>query len=200
MIILDSFLRVVRILEPLDPMLPSDTPVQFQSVAQVRDFLRWYVKDDFQSRSFREALIRLERHIHTLTDEEMLNRLASHVVSGDLKIVFRTKPVHLAKAFGGVPGLPQRINPVIEKKRPPVKVEPPPPRPTVTNQLTWVEILLVDTDGKPVPDVRYRIELPDGQFQEGNLDENGRARADEIEPGTCWISFPDHDKEAITRS
>lgn len=199
MIILGSFLRVVRILEPLDAMLPSDTPLKFHSVAEVRDFLRWSVKDEFQSRSVREALIRLEGHVHTLTDEEVLDRLALHVLSGELEIVVRNKTLQRAKTLAGVSGFPQRVRPVIEKRRPPVRVEPPPPRPTVTKQLSWVEIVLVDTSGKPVPGVRYRLELPDGQFQEGNLDENGRARADEIEPGTCWISFPDHDKEAITR-
>jgi type VI secretion system secreted protein VgrG len=70
----------------------------------------------------------------------------------------------------------------------------------VKTQLTWVEIELVDTAGKPVPNVRYRIELPDGQFQEGTLDGNGHARADEIEPGTCWISFPDYDKDSLSRA
>ncbi len=61
---------------------------------------------------------------------------------------------------------------------------------------TWVEIELVDQDGNPVPNEKYRLVLPDGTVQEGTLDENGRAGAEGIDPGTCKVSFPDiHAKE-----
>jgi len=61
---------------------------------------------------------------------------------------------------------------------------------------TWIQIELVDQDGKPVPNEKYRLVLPDGTVQEGKLDENGQAGADGIDPGTCKVSFPDiHAKE-----
>lgn len=73
--------------------------------------------------------------------------------------------------------------------------EPPPAglpsRPAKT--LTWIEIELVDERGKPVPKERYRIELPDGSPEEGFLDDQGRARVDGIEAGTCIVTFPDLD-------
>ncbi len=62
------------------------------------------------------------------------------------------------------------------------------------NRKHWIEIALVDEDGNPVPDVAYKIRLPDGTEQTGNLDSRGLARIDGILPGTCRVSFPDLDK------
>jgi len=63
-------------------------------------------------------------------------------------------------------------------------------------QKSWVEIVLVDMDNKPVSGVRYRIEPPGGEPREGYLNEFGQAGYYEIEPGSCKVSFPDLDKEA----
>ncbi len=60
----------------------------------------------------------------------------------------------------------------------------------------WVEIILVDMDGKPVPNVRYKITPPGGDPpQEGRLNEHGQAGYYKIEPGQCKITFPDLDKD-----
>lgn len=61
----------------------------------------------------------------------------------------------------------------------------------------WIEILLVDLDGKPVPNVRYKITPPGGgPPQEGRLNEHGQAGYYKIEAGECKITFPDLDKDA----
>jgi hypothetical protein len=66
-----------------------------------------------------------------------------------------------------------------------------------TKKKSWIEITLVDMEGKPVPGVRYRITLPDGgEPQEGTLNEFGQAGYYEIEPGTCTVTFPDLDAQA----
>jgi type VI secretion system secreted protein VgrG len=59
-----------------------------------------------------------------------------------------------------------------------------------------VEIELLDQAGKPVPNEPYQIELPDGSTTEGNLDSQGQARVDGIDPGNCKISFPNIDKKS----
>ena len=62
---------------------------------------------------------------------------------------------------------------------------------------SWIEIVLEDEAGKPVPGEAYRITLPDGTtLAEGTLDEKGFARVDNIDPGTCKVTFPDLDKDA----
>ena len=61
----------------------------------------------------------------------------------------------------------------------------------------WIEIELVDEEGKPVPGEKYAITLPDGStVASGTTDENGRARVDGIDPGTCKVTFPNLDKDA----
>ncbi len=55
----------------------------------------------------------------------------------------------------------------------------------------------LDEDGNPVPGEAYSITLPDGStVADGTLDEKGRARVDNIDPGTCKVTFPNLDEEA----
>jgi hypothetical protein len=58
-------------------------------------------------------------------------------------------------------------------------------------ELTWVAIRLLDENGQPMADTRYRVTLPDGSRREGQLDQEGKARFDGIEEGSCRIVFPD---------
>jgi hypothetical protein len=64
---------------------------------------------------------------------------------------------------------------------------------------TWVEIVLVDMEGKPVPGVRYRVKLPGGEVKEGLLNSYGQAGFYELDPGSCQVTFPDLDAEAWER-
>ena len=57
----------------------------------------------------------------------------------------------------------------------------------------WIEIKLEDTDGNPVPRVRYEVMLPTGELRRGYLDQEGFARIDAIPDGQCQVSFPDYD-------
>ncbi len=63
---------------------------------------------------------------------------------------------------------------------------------------TFIEIEMVDEAGDPVPGLAFVVELPDGTSRPGVLDDRGRARLDDIEPGECTITFPDLDKDAWT--
>ncbi|MEZ5428578.1 MAG: hypothetical protein R2747_20195 [Pyrinomonadaceae bacterium] len=60
----------------------------------------------------------------------------------------------------------------------------------------WIEIELVGEDGRPVPDEKYRVVMPDGSLKEGKLDQNGWARVESDPPGECEVTFPERDKEA----
>ena len=71
----------------------------------------------------------------------------------------------------------------------------PPPEPKKEKK-AWIEIILVDAEGEPVPNVRYRITPPNGEPVEGRLNEHGQAGVYQIEPGNCKITFPDLDKDA----
>jgi hypothetical protein len=61
---------------------------------------------------------------------------------------------------------------------------------------TWIAIQLVGEDDKPIPGIPYRILLTDGTTKEGILDREGSARVDDIDPGTCVVTFPELDQDA----
>jgi hypothetical protein len=63
-------------------------------------------------------------------------------------------------------------------------------------ELSWIEIELVDEDDEGIPGEKYKITLPDDSVAEGTLDEKGFARVEGFQKGTCKVSFPELDKEA----
>jgi hypothetical protein len=63
-------------------------------------------------------------------------------------------------------------------------------------ELSWIEIEMVDEEDEPVQGEKYKITLPDDSVAEGTLDENGFARVEGFEKGTCKVCFPELDKEA----
>ena len=77
----------------------------------------------------------------------------------------------------------------------PVAVQAAPPEPWEPEQFTsWVAFEVVDEDGQPLAQERYRVELADGTVHEGQLDATGQLLLDEIvATGPCTISFPDID-------
>lgn len=60
----------------------------------------------------------------------------------------------------------------------------------------WVEIELIGQDGKPIPNEKYKVVLPDEIIKEGNLDQNGWARFECDPAGDCEVTFPEMDWEA----
>ena len=61
----------------------------------------------------------------------------------------------------------------------------------------FIEVELLDDDGKPVPGEAVCVTLPDGSTaSSGVTNEKGLYRVDNIDPGSCKISFPNLDKDA----
>jgi type VI secretion system secreted protein VgrG len=102
------------------------------------------------------------------------------------------------KGKGSRPEPPEEPN--LPEPEPPA---PPPEEPEIEAvEKTWIEIVLLD-DGdppSPVPYRRYKIEMPDGSIRYGTLDGNGVARFDDIDPGTCRVTFLDFDESLWTRA
>ena len=61
------------------------------------------------------------------------------------------------------------------------------------NKPGWVAIALTDPDNKPVPNERYKVEMPDGTYVFGVTDDQGKAQIEGFDPGTCKVSLPDRD-------
>ena len=68
------------------------------------------------------------------------------------------------------------------------------------DKTSWIELQLVyESNGLPVAGMPYEVTLPDGKtVASGSTDDQGCARVDHIDPGSCQISFPTLDKEAWT--
>ena len=55
----------------------------------------------------------------------------------------------------------------------------------------YLELEFIDRNGEPRKNEKYKITLADGTEKEGNLDDDGRARVDDVPPGPYRIEFPD---------
>ncbi len=117
-------------------------------------------------------------------DPDVQRELAHRLVSGALHVV----PLPAAEAS---------VLALEVQEDEPKKAQPTP----FKKKKTWIEILLVDEQEQPVADRRYRITLPDGvTVKEGRTDARGHARLEEIDPGTCKVSFPDMDRGVWRRA
>jgi hypothetical protein len=65
-----------------------------------------------------------------------------------------------------------------------------PPLGPAPDPTAWISIELVDQDGKPVPNVDYRIKCDDGSVRTGTTNAKGKAREEGLVDGSCKVSFP----------
>ncbi|MEX1363997.1 MAG: peptidoglycan-binding domain-containing protein [Nannocystaceae bacterium] len=80
-----------------------------------------------------------------------------------------------------------------------VDAEPTPCGGTVTvtaGGTSWIEIELVDEDGRPVAAQRYRVDFDDGPPQRGRVGRDGLVRVEGLAAGECTVCFPDLDLSA----
>ncbi len=66
------------------------------------------------------------------------------------------------------------------------------------SKTSWIALQLsYESNGLPVAGMEYAVTLPDGQtIAGGSTDEQGYAKVEGIDPGSCQISFPSLDQEA----
>ena len=66
-------------------------------------------------------------------------------------------------------------------------------------QATWLEIELVEEDGRPVAGEPYAVEMRDRSVRTGSLDDLGRALILDLPPGSYRVWFPDRDAADLRR-
>jgi hypothetical protein len=130
--------------------------------------------------AIRALLARDLAMVHRLDDADVLRELSARLAAG--QIVAEHAPAAGLFARDGVDAEPEPAR-VPDAKRPEPK--------------TWIEIELVDMEGKPVAGERYWIQLPDGSAREGRLNAEGRAYFGDLDPGECDVRFPDLDNDAV---
>lgn len=157
------------------------------SFAEAHRVLSRLADDDFVRRRMRSVLAS-DFHCHDLyryNDDQVVDMLARHLAAGRVQI-HREETEGLA------------LTPAFEPKRPP-KLQS--ARKEVKDETTWIEVELVDEQGKPVPGARYEIGRPNGTpLATGTLDDKGRARVTGIPPGEYMVRFPELDRHASSGS
>lgn len=61
--------------------------------------------------------------------------------------------------------------------------------PVQDQELTWIEIQLLDFNDKPLAGHPYELELPDGTIRKGTVNAEGLARVTGIDPGQCKLTW-----------
>jgi len=54
----------------------------------------------------------------------------------------------------------------------------------------FLEVELLDEERAPIGGADYEITLPDGTVKQGQLDDQGTVRLEDVEPGSCQVKFP----------
>ncbi len=54
----------------------------------------------------------------------------------------------------------------------------------------WIQIVVADETGNPVGGIEYQLVLADGSTEGGTVPDDGVLRLENIEPGSCKLSFP----------
>jgi len=119
---------------------------------------------------------------HRMGDEEVLHEVARRLAGRRLSLWQEPKRATIGGAGTAV------LPPVVEAA-PSKPVKSPEKEP----EKSWIEIVLMDDSGAPVPNERYVLELPNGAVKSGVLDRHGRALVNGIDPGSCKVTFPDFD-------
>lgn len=155
--------------------------LKFQDTQSAVEFLRVFKDDALEMASLRASVAEYSYDVHRLDDEQVLALFASLLVSGRV-VLLRTIKLTRGRRF--------ELEAETKKRKEKELARASTPKPK-----SWVEINLEDSKGDPVPGERYRIKLPDGSVQEGNLNAFGHAEYYEINRGRCEVSFPDLEDE-----
>ena len=169
---------------------------EFRDVGAAREFLRPLLANEGNVAAIRRAVG--YEHAHIGGDHELLDHLAGRIVSEGLQIV-SCADGYLAAIQGTFTESSAAATTQQQETATPLQDEEAQQKTTTTPEPPhWIEIELVDDDGKPIANEPYLIELPDGTQRTGRKDGSGLARVDGIDPGTAKVSFPNLDKTTYT--
>lgn len=161
-----------------EPRVPIGAPAAAALLAPL--FL-----DPLDAAELRRLCATLDPAAPTRDDREVLARLIAALVLGRL-VKVHCEPT---RAWS------YRARPRVERPAP----DESPPSQSPMDATHWIEIQLVDADDSGVAGQRYLIITPDGRQFQGYTDSLGSARITRLPPGTCQVSFPDLDTDAVTQ-
>lgn len=120
--------------------------------------------------------------VHRLDDHEVLRLIATRLCARELRIVVTRQ---IRQSLGAYP---RRQAPQPEPSQASPSAPSPPEEPI--ELAVWVEVQLLDAEGKPAIGERYKVITPDGKVHEGKVGGAPLMFAP-IPDGNSQISFPD---------
>lgn len=161
---------------------PASRPVRFADLAEAREFLRPLLGDPFNHDVLREAARAVSLARAAGGDRDLADELADQLVSGRLLVATSDEALEqrLVARAEPVRKIAREVGDLFEQLQRGVETD-------------WIEVQLVDTEGRGVPNTRYEITTPDGQVHRGYTNSLGEARLTRIPSGACTICFPDLD-------
>lgn len=173
---------------------------EFRDVGAAREFLRPLLAHPGNRAAVRSAFAGELTRGALWSDPELLEHLARRMVQDGLQIVScadsylaalqGTFTDSAAAAGASQAAAAAKTTPLQDEEA--AKQDKPAQEPEEEH---WIEIELLDDEGKPLAGERYFVELPDGSSLSGTTDGQGRARVEGVDPGTAKVSFPDLDKK-----
>jgi hypothetical protein len=172
---------------------------QFRDVEAAREFLRPLIAQAGNGSAIRRAL----GPAIAVTDGELLDALAKRVVGEGLYVVScadtwlasiqgtLTESSAASSSAAAAAAAAAATTPLQDEEAAQAASTA-----DQTEETHYIEIELLDDEGKPVADESYFVELPDGSTKSGRTDAKGFARIDGVDPGTAKVSFPDLDKKS----
>lgn len=172
---------------------------QFRDVEAAREFLRPLIAQAGNGIAIRRAL----GPAIVVTDGELLDALAKRIVAEGLYVVScadtwlasiqgtLTESSAAASSAATAAAAATQTTPLQDEEAAQAASTA-----DQTEETHYIEIELLDDEGKPIADEAYFVELPDGSSKSGRTDAKGFARIDGVDPGTAKVTFPDLDKKS----
>ncbi len=169
-------------------ILPRHDIREFRDAGAARDFLRPLLADPLNLAAARHALGTLP------PDGDILEELAGRIVAEGLQVVACGESYFAALQGtfeATAASSTAQTTPLQDEEAAQAQQQNAP----AADEKHFIEIELVDDDGNPVAGEAYFVELPDGSSRSGRTGGDGKARIEDVDPGTAKISFPDLDKK-----
>jgi hypothetical protein len=169
--------------------------VRLQDRFAARQWLEQFKGNAVAMNALRHMLLRdlsLSWRLDRATDDEVIEESAQLLGCGiwhvHEPVTIRRADTQGLRADSGA-GAGSRDKDDSDQQSAPAQRPPRLPDPVPT-KLSWIEIRLVDSTGKPVPGAAYEVIMPDGAIRSGKLNGKGSARYDQIPAGQCQVRFP----------
>lgn len=162
--------------------------VRFENLAEARRFLEGRFADPLAISTLRSILAEDYTGIslNRMTNQQVLREVAQRLVGK--RLYLWREPMRMIPTIAG-----PSVQPAV-KEEAPTKPSKQPVEAVKEIKKSWIKIELVDEQGNLISGESFKITLPGGKVVTDKLNQSGFARIEDIDAGTCQVTFPNLDK------